>query len=63
MSAREELHAEVDALPEPDLPKAHIVVDEDESDVVGLPDAWRETLTGEPMPNVVAAVRRVRESH
>jgi hypothetical protein len=28
-----------------------------------LPDGWGETLTGEPMPNVMAAVRRARESH
>ena len=34
-----------------------------EPDVVGLPDGWGETLTGEPMPNVVAAVRRVRAQH
>jgi len=28
-----------------------------------LPDGWGETLTGEPMPNVVAAVRRSRQGH
>jgi len=28
-----------------------------------LPAGWGETLTGEPMPNVVAAVRRSRENH
>lgn len=28
-----------------------------------LPAGWDETLTGEPMPNVAAAVRRSRESH
>jgi hypothetical protein len=28
-----------------------------------LPHGWGETLTGEPMPNVVAAVRRSRETH
>jgi hypothetical protein len=28
-----------------------------------LPEGWRETVTGEPMPDVVAAVRRSRESH
>lgn len=36
---------------------------ESEPDVVGLPAGWGETLTGEPMPNVVAAVRRVRNEH
>jgi hypothetical protein len=28
-----------------------------------LPVGWGETLTGEPMPNVVVAVRRSREGH
>lgn len=38
----------------------------DEDDLPGnestlpLPDAWRRTITGEPMPDVVAAVRRAR---
>lgn len=28
-----------------------------------LPDEWKKTSTGEPMPNVVAIIRRQRESH
>jgi hypothetical protein len=28
-----------------------------------LPHGWGQTLTGEPMPNVAAAVRRSRETH
>jgi len=28
-----------------------------------LPSGWGETVTGEPMPDVVAAVRRSRASH
>ena len=28
-----------------------------------LPAGWGETVTGEPMPNVAAAVRRSRASH
>jgi hypothetical protein len=36
---------------------------EDEPEMVPLPEGWGETLTGEPMPNVAAAVRRSRESH
>jgi len=28
-----------------------------------LPAGWGETVTGEPMPNVVAAVHRSRASH
>lgn len=37
----------------------------DEADLPGeatvpLPEAWRRTITGEPMPDVAAAVRRAR---
>ena len=31
-----------------------------EADSLPLPSAWGQTATGEPMPNVVGAVRRVR---
>jgi excisionase family DNA binding protein len=31
------------------------------SDRAPLPDAWLRTITGEPMPDVVAAVHRSRE--
>jgi hypothetical protein len=30
---------------------------------MAVPHGWGETLTGEPMPNVAAAVRRSRETH
>jgi excisionase family DNA binding protein len=40
----------------------------DEADLPGeatvpLPESWRRTITGEPMPDVVAAVRRARAGH
>jgi hypothetical protein len=63
MRTRNELHEEVDALPEPQVSKARIVVDEDEPDVVGRPKGWGTMANGDPMPNVVAAVRRVRDEH
>jgi hypothetical protein len=63
MATREELHRELDALPDQQVPQARIVVDETEPDAVGLPAGWGETLTGEPMPNVVVAVHRVRDEH
>ncbi|MGH2407254.1 MAG: helix-turn-helix domain-containing protein [Candidatus Limnocylindrales bacterium] len=28
-----------------------------------VPDAWRTTVTGRPVPNVVAALRRSRSGH
>lgn len=50
-------------LSEEEAEHAQIIVRRPEPDVVGLPGGWGETLTGEPMPNVVAAVRRVRGEH
>ncbi len=38
------------------------VLDEDEG-MLPLPDGWRVTHTGQPMPNVVAAIRRSRRDH
>jgi hypothetical protein len=35
----------------------------EKSEVAPLPAGWGETLTGEPMPNVAAAVRRSRDGH
>jgi hypothetical protein len=42
---------------------AQIIGGHPEPDVVGLPEGWGETSTGEPMPNAVAAVRRVRDGY
>lgn len=68
MATREDLHRAVDALSDERVAKARIVVDDDgepegEPGMAELPEDLGETLTGEPMPNVVAAVRRSRESH
>lgn len=35
----------------------------EEPEMAPLPAGWGETLTGEPMPNVVAAVHRSRAGH
>jgi hypothetical protein len=35
----------------------------EEPEMAPLPAGWGETLTGEPMPNVVAAVHRSRDGH
>jgi hypothetical protein len=63
MATREQLHRELNALDDERVAKARIVVEGDEPEMARLPEGWGETLTGEPMPNVVAAVRRSRESH
>jgi hypothetical protein len=42
-------------------PRTEGVTDEGgEAAVAALPEGWGRTLTGEPMPDVVAAVRRSR---
>jgi len=33
------------------------------ADTLPVPDGWTRTVTGEPMPDVVAAVRRSRAAH
>jgi hypothetical protein len=63
MTTKEKLRAQLEELSEQEAENAQIVVRRPEPDVVGLPDGWGETSTGEPMPNVVAAVRRVRDEH
>lgn len=34
-----------------------------EGETVPLPESWKRTITGEPMPNVVALMREDRASH
>jgi hypothetical protein len=62
VTAKEKLLREVLDLDEVSAARARIVIP-DEPDMAPLPAGWGETLTGEPMPNVAAAVRRSRESH
>lgn len=43
----------------------HIIEERDLDDAIGadtlsVPASWRKTATGEPMPDVVAAIRRSR---
>lgn len=62
MTTKEKLQAKSEELSDEEAEHAQIFM-RPEPDVVRLPDGWGETLTGEPMPNVVAAVRRVRDEH
>lgn len=65
MTAKQILREVLD-LDETRAARARIVVTDesaDEPETSSLPAGWGETLTGEPMPNVAAAVRRSRESH
>lgn len=46
----------------------HVIEEGDLDDALGeeelpVPEEWRRTSTGEPMPNVVAAIRRSRAGH
>jgi hypothetical protein len=66
VTAKEKLLREVLDLDEARAARARIVIPDesvDEPEMAALPEGWGETLTGEPMPNVAAAVRRSRESH
>ena len=66
MTAKEKLLRDVLDLDEARAARARIVIAEDseeETEMAPLPKGWGETLTGEPMPNVAAAVRHSRESH
>jgi excisionase family DNA binding protein len=35
----------------------------DDVETLPMPQSWGRTITGEPMPNVVAMIRRSRASH
>jgi hypothetical protein len=61
VTAKEKLLREVLDLDEARAARARIVIS-NEPEMAALPTGWGETLTGEPMPNVAAAVRRSRES-
>jgi len=65
VTAKEKLLREILDADEAEAARARIVVSTGpvEPEMVSLPEGWGETLTGEPMPNVAAAVRRSRESH
>jgi hypothetical protein len=66
VTAKEKLIRDVLDLDEAKAARAQIVVaevPEGERQTVPLPEGWGETLTGEPMPDVAAAVRRSREGH
>jgi hypothetical protein len=66
MTTREKVERLLDRLSETELQAEYERLRqavEAEAEMAPLPEGWGETLTGEPMPNVVAAVRRSRESH
>jgi hypothetical protein len=66
MTTREKVERLLDRLSDAELEaefeRLREAVDDD-SEMAPLPAGWGETITGEPMPNVVAAVRRSRASH
>jgi hypothetical protein len=63
MATREQLHREVDALTEPQVTRAKIVVVEEPEggdDIVGLPEEWKTFDDGTPQPNWVALLHEAR---
>jgi hypothetical protein len=65
MTTREKLERLLDQLSEAELQAEyeHLLAAVEEPDMVPLPEGWGQTRTGEPMPNVVAALHRSRASH
>ncbi len=74
MTTKERLHRLVDELSDREAEDTLRLLDETlqqergdaargGSEMAALPDGWGQTLTGEPMPDVAAAVRRSREMH
>jgi hypothetical protein len=66
MTTREKVERLLDRLSEAELEAEYERLREaveDGSETAPLPAGWGETVTGEPMPNVVAAVRRSCASH
>jgi hypothetical protein len=65
MTTREKVIQLLDRLSEAELEAEYqrLLAAVDEPDLAPLPAGFGRTLTGEPMPNVVAAVRRSRDSH
>ena len=66
MTTREKLERLLDRLSEVELEAEYERLRESvegEAERAPLPRGWGETLPGEPMPNVAAAVRRSRASH
>jgi hypothetical protein len=65
MTAKEKLIRDVLDLSEAEAQRARIVVEglQPSGEMVQLPKSWGCMANGQPMPDVVAAVRRSRESH
>jgi hypothetical protein len=66
MTMRDKLESLLDTLSEAELEAEYRRLREaveGEPEMAVLPAGWGQTLTGERMPNVVAAVRRSRDSH
>ena len=74
MTTKELLHQLVDTLSDREAEDALRLLDAElqaqtqverhsETEIAALPEGWGTTLTGEPMPGVVAAVRRSRAAH
>jgi hypothetical protein len=78
MTTKERLHRPVDTLTDREAEVALRLLDaehqalvssrspgetDEEGALAALPEGWGTTLTGEPMPDVAAAVRRSRAMH
>ena len=64
VTAKERLRRAVDELTEREASVARIVVERDDHETTGnmveLPEGWNRTVSGRPMPDIVAALDRSR---
>jgi len=65
VTTREKVDKLLDQLSEAELQSEYerLLAAVEEPDMLPLPEGWGQTRTGEPMPNVVAALHRSRASH
>ena len=74
MTTKERLHQLVDTLSDREAEDALRLLDAElhaqdqlarhgQTGIAAMPEGWGTTLTGEPMPDVAAAVRRSRAAH
>ena len=63
MTAKQRLRRAIDELTEREASVARIIVEreaDDGTDMVELPEGWNRTVSGRPMPDIVAALNRSR---
>lgn len=61
MATREDLHRAVDALENEQVPRARLVIEEEDAGHAPLPEAWQTFEDGTPQPDWTAIIRADRD--